>query len=193
MNYFSTDSYPRGEICLRGDPIFKRYFKDPVNTAETVDSEGWNHSGDIGMILPNGSLKIIDRKKNIYKLQQAEYVAPEKVENIYCRCKYVAEAFLYGDSMREYNVGIIHPSLEQLPTVAKTLGIAEADVEKLCQDPRVVNFILQEINKQGRADGLAGFELAKKIVLWPQPFQVVGILTSTMKLQRYLAREKFKK
>lgn len=55
---------------MRGDSVFKGYFKDPKNTKETIDADGWNHSGDIGTILQNGALKIIDRKKNIYKLQQ---------------------------------------------------------------------------------------------------------------------------
>lgn len=55
---------------MRGESVFSKYFKDPKNTKETVDEQGWNHSGDIGTILPNGALKIIDRKKNIFKLQQ---------------------------------------------------------------------------------------------------------------------------
>lgn len=70
MNYFTDCDEPKGEICMRGDSVFKGYFKDPKNTKETIDADGWNHSGDIGTILQNGALKIIDRKKNIYKLQQ---------------------------------------------------------------------------------------------------------------------------
>lgn len=70
MNYFSDSAQPQGEVCLRGESVFRKYYKDPKNTEETVDADGWNHTGDIGMILPNGALKIIDRKKNIYKLQQ---------------------------------------------------------------------------------------------------------------------------
>jgi len=98
-------------ICSYYLSVFQKYFKDPKNTAETVDKDGWNHTGDIGVILPNGALKIIDRKKNIFKLQQGEYIAPEKVENVYARCKFVAETFLYGDSLKNYNVAIIHPDL----------------------------------------------------------------------------------
>ena len=75
----STDNPPRGEICTRGDPVFKGYYKSEKSTKQTIDEEDWNHSGDIGVILPNGSLKIIDRKKNIYKLSQGQYVAPEKI------------------------------------------------------------------------------------------------------------------
>lgn len=86
------------------------------------------------MILPNGALKIIDRKKNIYKLQQGEYVAPERIENIYTRCLSVAECFVYGDSLKDYNIAIVHPNLDALPSIAVKLGITEKDVRKLCEN-----------------------------------------------------------
>lgn len=104
----------------------------------------------------------------------------------------MAEAFVYGDSLKDYNVGVIHPLLDQLPKISQTLGIEEADPVKLCENLKINEFILAEMTKQGIHDGLKGFEQAKKIILWPEPFVKVGIVTSTMKLQRYLARQIFK-
>mmetsp|Transcript_34378 Transcript_34378/g.24872 ORF Transcript_34378/g.24872 Transcript_34378/m.24872 type:complete len:137 (+) Transcript_34378:1218-1628(+) len=69
MNYFSTDKpYPRGEVCIKTAGIFKGYYKKKEKTEEAFDKDDWFLSGDVGMILPNGSVKIIDRAKNIFKL-----------------------------------------------------------------------------------------------------------------------------
>ena len=99
MDYTSEDRderggpAPRGEICMRGPCVFVGYYKDGTRffiilepkTREAIDADGWFHSGDIGLVMPNNALKIIDRKKNIFKLQHGEYVAPEKIENVYKR------------------------------------------------------------------------------------------------------------
>lgn len=89
MDYLTTDNPPRGEVCFKGNNIFPGYFMAPDKNAEAFDQDGWLHSGDVGVIFPNGSIKIIDRKKNIFKLSQGEYIAPEKLENAYVKSPYV--------------------------------------------------------------------------------------------------------
>lgn len=76
------------------------YYKDPEKTAEAIDAEGWHHTGDVGMWLPNGTLRIIDRRKHIFKLSQGEYIVPEKIENIYTLSQYVNQVYVYGESLK---------------------------------------------------------------------------------------------
>jgi len=84
MQYLSTDKpNPRGEVQMFGTNVTAGYYKRPDKNAEGFEKDGWFTSGDVGVIFPNGSLKIIDRAKNIFKLSQGEYIAPEKLENVY--------------------------------------------------------------------------------------------------------------
>ena len=69
-------------------------------TKATLDDHGWHHTGDIGQWLSNGTLKIIDRKKHIFKLSQGEYIVPEKIENVYIRSQYIEQVFVHGESLK---------------------------------------------------------------------------------------------
>ena len=92
---------------MMGPQVFCGYYKRPDKTAECFDEEGWFLSGDVAQVYPNGSIKIIDRSKNIFKLSQGEYIAPEKVEGILTLSPYVAMCFVYGDSLKDCVVSIM--------------------------------------------------------------------------------------
>lgn len=194
MNYTTSDRpYPRGEVCVRGPSVFKGYYKAQDKTDEVIDNEGWLHTGDIGLWLPGGRLKIIDRKKNIFKLAQGEYVAPEKIENVYARSKFVAQSFVHGDSLMPSLVAVVVPDEEVLlPWAAKSGHPAGGDFKRLCADPAVAKMVHQSMLAVGEGAGLKGFEQVKAVHLHPELFSVEnGLFTPTFKLKRPQARAAF--
>ncbi|XP_035207618.1 long-chain-fatty-acid--CoA ligase 5-like, partial [Stegodyphus dumicola] len=190
MNYFASEG--KGEVCVQGLTVFQGYLKDTEKTESTVDKDGWLHTGDIGMWLANGSLTIVDRKKHIFKLQQGEYVAPEKIENIYLRCPYVCQVFVHGDSLKACVVGIVVPEMENVMQWCKEKNI-NGEWNKVCQNQEVKEFILDEMTKIGKKSGLKSFEQVKDIYLHPRLFAIEdGLLTPTLKTKRLECRKYFK-
>ena len=190
MDYYKDQD--QGEICMKGRCNFKGYLKRPEITADTIDADGWVHTGDIGQWLPNGALKIIDRKKNIFKLMQGEYVAPEKVEQIYGLSPWVDQAFIEGKSTESFCVAVIVVNQEYLASWAGNNGFDAGAVEKLVEEEAVRKALLEQLQRLGKERGLNGFEQAKKVHLRLDPFSVDnGLLTPTLKLKRVALRKEF--
>ncbi|RXK38253.1 long-chain acyl-CoA synthetase [Tremella mesenterica] len=164
--YFSTNSPPQGEICVRGPAVFSGYYKRPDLDAEAFTSDGWLRTGDVGQWNKDGTISIIDRLKNLVKLQSGEYIAIEYLESIYKSCPIMANGCIIanGDHSQPMMVVVAHPV--NLPTFAKKNGLGKGeDIEELCKDEAVVEAALAELNAIGRKAGLKGMELLEAIVL----------------------------
>nr|XP_043896901.1 long-chain-fatty-acid--CoA ligase 1-like [Solea senegalensis]XP_043896902.1 long-chain-fatty-acid--CoA ligase 1-like [Solea senegalensis]XP_043896903.1 long-chain-fatty-acid--CoA ligase 1-like [Solea senegalensis] len=191
MNYLAING--EGEVCVKGTNVFQGYLKDPEKTAETIDADGWLHTGDIGKWLPNGTLKIVDRKKHIFKLAQGEYIAPEKIETIYVRSDAVAQVFVHGDSLQSCLVAVVIPDPDFLSDwIKKTLGL-EGSYQELCGRLDVKAAILESMLQLGKEVGLMSFEQVKAIYIHTEMFSIEnGLLTPTLKAKRNELRQHFR-
>lgn len=183
MGYDALASTPRGEICVRGKTLFSGYYKREDLTKEVL-IDGWFHTGDIGEWQPNGSMKIIDRKKNIFKLSQGEYVAVENLENIYGQLSSIESIWVYGNSFEAFLVAVVNPRKEALERWAEENGIT-MDFNSVCEDSRAKSYILEELTKIAKENKLKGFEFIKAVHLDPVPFDMErDLITPTYKKKR---------
>ena len=102
-------------------------------------------------------MKIIDRKKNIFKLSQGEYIAPDKIESIYIKSQYVAQVFVYGDSIKSCVIGVVVPDEEFIKQYAEVRGFF-GSFSVLCNVAEIKQLILKDITDLGKKGGLKTFE-----------------------------------
>ncbi|KAL4435216.1 hypothetical protein ABPG77_001898 [Micractinium sp. CCAP 211/92] len=191
MDYDPAGSPPRGEVLVRGGGLFSGYYKDEDETRKAVDAEGWFHTGDVGELAPCGALRIIDRRKNIFKLSQGEYIAVEKIEGVLDACPLVDQIWVHGSHYESCLIAVVVPNRNRLEAWAREQGI-DGSFAELCADSCVRRMVLHELEATGKRGGLKSFELPKSILLEPGCFSVANdLLTPTLELRRHQLLSKY--
>ncbi|MHB1225754.1 MAG: AMP-dependent synthetase/ligase [Gemmatimonadaceae bacterium] len=170
-----------GEILTRGPHVMRGYFEQPEATAETIDADGWLHTGDIG-VLADGFLSITDRKKDMIVTAGGKNIAPQPIENQVKTNKFVSEAVMIGDRRRFPSLLVV-PNFDQLEKWATHKQIAWTDRAELIAMPEVQAKMEREV--QTTLSGLAHFEMPKRVALLEREFSIErGELTPTLKVRR---------
>ena len=189
-NYKVTDQpCPRGEVYIGGNNVAAGYYENEAKTKEEffTDDEGrrWFKTGDIGQFEPDGTLRIIDRKKDLVKLQFGEYVSLGKVESVLKGCPVVANVCIFGDSTQSYVVAVVCPVKEILTDIAAKFGKKEMEWDEMVQDKDVTGAVLREIMNHAKKSSLEKFEIPGAVTLtgieW---LPETGLTTAAMKLKR---------
>lgn len=179
-----------GEILIKGPSVMKGYYKNEKATAESIDAEGWLHTGDIGYFDAEGFLYITDRKKDIIITAGGKNIAPQNVENLIKSDSYVQEVVVHGDR-RPYLTALIVPDFNAMKGLALRLGIPYTSVPELIGHPRVQEFLSKRIEEKQRE--LANYEKIKKFRLLDKALTIEeGEITPTLKVKRRVVAEKYK-
>jgi len=179
-----------GEILARGPNIMQGYYKLPEATREAVDAEGWLHTGDIGEVDSDGYLKITDRKKELLKTAGGKYIAPQPIEGMVKRNKFVTNAVLYGDR-RKFPIILVVPNFDNLERWARERNLSYATRAELIELPDVKAKVEREVMDSLR--DLAKYETPKKVVLLENDFTIEsGELTPTLKVKRRVIEKNYK-
>ncbi|XP_059463006.1 long chain acyl-CoA synthetase 9, chloroplastic [Corylus avellana] len=195
--YLTSDSStPRGEIVVGGPNVTLGYFKNEEKTKESykVDERGmrWFYTGDIGQFHSDGCLEIIDRKKDIVKLQHGEYVSLGKVEAALLVCSYVDNIMLHADPFHSYCVALVVASQHTVQDWASKQGISFTDFADLCEKEETKKEVLASIQKEAKRARLQRFEIPAKIKLLSEPWTPEsGLVTGAFKIKRDVIRKTF--
>ncbi|CDH14539.1 probable Long-chain-fatty-acid--CoA ligase 1 [Zygosaccharomyces bailii ISA1307] len=185
LGYFAKNN--QGELWLKGDSIMSEYYKNPEETANALTKDGWFQTGDVCEWTSDGQLRIVDRKKNLVKTQNGEYIALEKLESVYRSNPLVENICVYADQNKVKPVGILVPNVGPVTELAKKLGILKGSesVESYLRNPKLRKAILQELLKTGQSQGLGGIELLQGVVLFDGEWTPEsGYITAAAKLKR---------
>ena len=178
-----------GEICMRGHHVFKGYYKDPAATADTIDAEGWLHSGDIGTLDAGGFLQITDRKKDIIITAGGENVAPQLVEGYLKSIPVVSQAVVIGDR-RRYLGALLTLDPARLPMDAAAAGSSARDAASAAACEKFRALLQREIDAVNAK--LARSQTVKRFEIIVGEFTVEGgELTPSLKVRRRAVEEKY--
>ncbi|KAI0408385.1 acetyl-CoA synthetase-like protein [Xylaria palmicola] len=190
IGYSTSSEPPQGEILLRGAPVAKTYFKNAEETEKAYTPDGWFRTGDIGEIDSIGHVKVIDRVKNLVKLQGGEYIALEKLEAIYRGSVYVNNLMIHGDSSQPRPIAIITPNEKTLAELASSLGV---DREEMHHNQKMRDAVQKDLLITGKKAGLSGLELVSGAVVVDDEWTPAnGLVTATQKVNRRGLRERYK-
>jgi long-chain acyl-CoA synthetase len=178
-----------GEVLVRGDAVFVGYLHNPEATADTIDDEGWLHTGDIGEIDEDDYLRITGRKKDIIITAGGKNLSPEQIENALKTSPYIKEAVAIGDR-RKFISALIQIDADNVGNWASRRGLAYTSFADLASKAEVVELIdaeIREVNKQlARVENVRAFRLLPK-----ELHQDDAELTATQKVRRITFHERY--
>ncbi|MCK4699666.1 MAG: AMP-binding protein, partial [Bacteroidales bacterium] len=171
-----------GEILCKGPNIMMGYYNKPELTKEVIDEDGWFHTGDIGMMIDNKYLKITDRKKEIFKLSNGKYIAPQVIENKFKESFFIQQLMVIGEN-EKFASALISPNFEFLHNWCSIHDVKYRDNKELVQIPEVVARYQKEVNEINK--NLALHEQIKRFrLVYKEWTPGSGELSPTLKLKR---------
>ena len=183
-----------GEVMFKSAGIFQEYYKNPEATAEMKTEDGWCHTGDAGFFDANGHLKIIDRAKDVGRLNNGTMLAPKYIENKLKFFPNILEAVVFGDG-RDYTAAFINIDLQAMGNWAERNGIAYASYQELAALPQVYDLIQEHLAQSNRdlaEDAeLAGSQVKRFLILHKELDADDGEVTRTGKVRRRAINEKY--
>jgi fatty acid CoA ligase FadD9 len=171
LGYFSTDRpHPRGELLIKSRTLFGGYYKRPALTAEVFDESGYYRTGDVVAELGTDELRYVDRRNNVLKLSQGEFVTVSKLEAIYANCEPVHQIYVYGNGEQAYLLAVVVPTAEAL---------AEHRIDDLKP------LILQSLQQAAKDAELEPYEIPRDVIVELAPFTLEnGLLSGIRKPSR---------
>ncbi|MGV0049988.1 carboxylic acid reductase [Mycobacterium colombiense] len=169
LGYFSTDRpYPRGELLLRTENMFPGYYKRAETTAGVFDDDGYYRTGDVFAEIAPDRLVYVDRRNNVLKLAQGEFVTLAKLEAVFGNSPLIRQIYVYGNSAQPYLLAVVVPTEEAL---------ADNDIEAL--KPKIAD----SLQKVAKETGLQSYEVPRDFIIETTPFTLEnGLLTGIRKL-----------